>query len=327
VSEANEAQPRRAESVANWVFLGPRGLRAGWAVLLFAMSFGVLLVGMQFVVAPYVHLNRDMPLTPATGLLVECAQLAPAVVATWLMALLERRPRLYYGYQGKARAVRLVSGLVLGFVAISVVVLVLRALGYLTLERGTLAAGPALENAALWGVVFLLVGFAEETIFRGYVQYTLARGMGFWWGALLVAVLFGTIHRTNPGESPVGLLGAGAAGLIFCLSLWYTGSLWWAVGFHAAWDWGQSYFYGTADSGMMAQGHLLREHAVGPALWSGGTTGPEGSVIVFPLLLVVALLMVLWWGRRSERPFAGGGWRPWKSEVPEGAGERDDPGY
>jgi hypothetical protein len=82
------------------------------------------------------------------------------------------------------------------------------------------------------------------------------------------------------------------------------------VGFHAAWDWGQSYFYGTADSGLIAKGHLYGEHAVGPALWSGGATGPEGSLIVLPLLVIIALLMWAWWGRRVGSPFAGAGWRP-----------------
>jgi hypothetical protein len=49
---------------------------------------------------------------------------------------------------------------------------------------------------------------------------------------------------------------------------------------------------------------------MGSALWSGGPTGPEGSVIVLPLLLAIALMMVLWWGKRGEQPFRGMAWRP-----------------
>jgi membrane protease YdiL (CAAX protease family) len=172
----------------------------------------------------------------------------------------------------------------------------------------------------LWGVVFVCVGFTEESLFRGYAQFTITRGIGFWWGMILFALLFGLMHRTNPGESPVGLASVVGAGLIFCLSLWFTGSLWWAVGFHAAWDWGQSYFYGTADSGMLAQGHLFREHPMGSALWSGGTTGPEGSVLVLPFLLVVGLLMALWWGRRGKSPFVGSAWTPGRMQAPDSGG-------
>lgn len=293
-----------------WVFFGPRGLRAGWSLLVFAGLWFVLLTVVQFLVGPHLHLSGNQPIPPFTGLLLEGSQFLPVLLAAVAMALLEQRPLLFYGYLGKARVLRLVSGIVWGFIAISAVVLVLRQFGYLSIEGRTLGGIAALKYACEWGGLFLLVGLTEESTFRGYVQFTMTRGIGFWWGALLFAVLFGFMHGSNGGESPLGLVAAGAVGLIFCLSLWYTGSLWWAVGFHAAWDWGQSYFFGTADSGMVAQGHLFSEHAVGRVLWSGGATGPEGSVIVFPLLLIVALMMYLWWGPRGKSPFAGSAWRP-----------------
>ncbi|MGB7191781.1 MAG: CPBP family intramembrane glutamic endopeptidase [Acidobacteriaceae bacterium] len=151
---------------------------------------------------------------------------------------------------------------------------------------------------------------------RGYLQFTMTRGVGFWWGALVFSLLFGLGHTVNAGESPIGLFSAGAFGLVCCVSLWYTGSLWWAVGFHAAWDWGESYFYGTADSGLVSQGHLFGEHPLGKILWSGGKTGPEGSLLIVPLLAIIAILMWLWWGRRGKSPFQGQAWRPAWSRRP-----------
>ena len=297
------------------IFFGPQGLRAGWSLLVFAGIWFLLLNVAEVLVGPYLHMRRNQPMPPFTGLLMEGSQFVPVLLATAALALLERKPVLFYGFQGQARMVRLISGAVWGFIAISAVVLVLRQLGYLSIEGRTLGGIAALKYGCEWGGLFLLVGLTEESTFRGYVQFTVTRGIGFWWGALLFAVLFGLVHGTNGGESPVGLIGAGAVGLIFCLSLWYTGSLWWAVGFHAAWDWGQSYFFGTADSGLVAQGHLFSEHAVGRVLWSGGATGPEGSVIVFPLLLIVALMMYLWWGRRVKSQFAGAAWKPGRLPV------------
>jgi membrane protease YdiL (CAAX protease family) len=304
-----ESAPSARNAGVSRVFLGPHGLRAGWSVLLFATIWVLMMEGTAFFLAP-LHFNADAPLRPTGGLLLEIWQFVPVIVATVVMGFFEQRPVLSYGFTGRSRAVRFVSGLVWGFAAISVLVGVLWKLDFLGLEPAHLSAPAALRDALLWGMVFLLTGFCEESFFRGYVQYTLTRGIGFWWTALLVAGAFGAFHRANPGESPVGLVAAGAVGLVFCLSLWYTGSLWWAVGFHAAWDWGQSYFYGTADSGMMVQGHLLRAHPVGAVLWSGGTTGPEGSVLILPLLAVIALLMTLWWGLRTRPPLAGAGWRP-----------------
>lgn len=301
--------PEPRPPLSRRLFLGPQGLRAGWSILAFAAVCAVLIVVAGFLVGPHIHLRRE-GIPPLTGLLIELSQLLPVVGATVVLALLEHRPILFYGFQGRARVMRFVSGLAWGFIAISFLVLLLRHLGYLSLDGRAIGGAAALRYALLWGAMFILAGFCEEAMFRGYVQFTVTRGIGFWWGALLFAVIFGSFHRTNPGESPIGLFSAGAAGLIFCLSLWYTGSLWWAVGFHAAWDWGQSYFYGTADSGLIAQGHLFREHPVGSLLWSGGATGPEGSVIVLPLLVVIALLMHLWWRRRGQRPFRGMAWKP-----------------
>ncbi|HEX3985494.1 MAG TPA: type II CAAX endopeptidase family protein [Acidobacteriaceae bacterium] len=298
------------EFLGHRLFYGPQGLRAGWSLLLFATLVFLLMQGFGLLVGPYVRIGADGTLPPLASLLMELAQFAPVLLATAILAVFEGRPLTFYGFQGRARGRRFLAGLGCGFAAISVLVLLLRQLGYLVLDGRAIAAGPALRYAVVWGGIFLLVGLTEEMMFRGYAQFTMTRGVGFWWGAVLIASAFGLMHSLNGGESPLGLVAVGAVGLVFCLSLWYTGSLWWAVGFHAAWDWGESYFYGTADSGLVAQGHLLREHPVGAALWSGGTTGPEGSVLIFALLAVIAVLMVLWWGRRGEKPFAGRAWRP-----------------
>lgn len=284
---------------------GPQGLRAGWSLLVFALLVYLLLQGFGLMIGRYVRIGDDGTLPPLSALLMELAQFVPVVVATALLAAFEGRSLTFYGLQGRARGRRFLAGLGCGFAAITVLVLVLRQLGYLVLAGRAIGGGPALRSAVVWGGMFLLVGLTEEMMFRGYAQFTLTRGLGFWWGAVLIAVAFGLMHSINGGETPLGLVAVGAVGLVFCLSLWYTGSLWWAVGFHAAWDWGESYFYGTADSGLVAQGHLLREHPVGAALWSGGATGPEGSVLVFPLLAVIVVLMVVWWGKRGEKPFAG----------------------
>jgi len=303
--------PVQPRSGVERVFLGSHGgLRAGWSVLVFAGIFGALLIVSAPFLAHFVHMDITGPLNPGVALVAEIWQFALVLIATWLMSVFERKPLVFYGYQGRARAVRFVFGALWGFAAISAVVFTLSRMGYLMLDGRALSGEAILRYGLLWGAVFLLTGFFEESLFRGYLQFTLTRGIGFWWGALVFGLLFGVMHKANPGESPIGLFSAAAVGLVFCLSLWYTGSLWWAVGFHAAWDWGQSYFYGSADSGVLAQGHLLREHPVGPLLWSGGTTGPEGSMLIVPLLAVMALAMWLWWGRRMESPFAGAGWKP-----------------
>jgi membrane protease YdiL (CAAX protease family) len=286
-----------------WIFIGTNGLRAGWGVLLFVALYVLFLLVMGRLLRPFLREARHLTVLPVrVALITEFAQFLPTILATSIMAFIERRSVLAYGYQGTAKAVRFFSGLVWGFIALSVFVLTLWKAHLLAFDGELLHGNDILKYALGWGLVFLMVAFFEE--------FTLTRGIGFWWGALLLSLLFGFSHGTNPGETPVGLFAAAAVGLIFCLSLWYTGSLWWAVGFHASWDWAESYFYGTSDSGLVVRGHLLGEHPIGPRLWSGGTTGPEGSLLVLFLLVIAAILMRLWWGPRVESPFRNSGWKP-----------------
>lgn len=285
-----------------WVFFGSDGLRAGWSALLFVVMYLVLTIGTVIGVKHLLHghlPDSTAPQSPQMALLFELIQLSVVLLATGIMARIEGRKLAIYGYAGRARLARFLSGGVWGFIAITGLVAVLWKTHLLAFDAGHLHGLTAWKYGLAWLLVFVCTGIFEESLLRGYLQYTLTRGIGFWWGALLMSILFGAIHGSNHGESPIGLFSAGAVGLVFCLSLWYTGSLWWAIGFHAVWDWGQTFFYGTPDSGMVAQGHMLSEHPVGALLWSGGPTGPEGSLYIVPLLLIMALAMWLWWRGRG----------------------------
>jgi len=115
---------------------------------------------------------------------------------------------------------------------------------------------------------------------------------GFWNAAWLTSTLFGYIHTFNSGETWIGIFSAAAIGFVFCASVRLTGSAWWAIGFHASWDWAQTFFYGTADSGLTPTGHFLATSPTGKTFWSGGAVGPEGSVLVIPIVLIVLLVLV-----------------------------------
>jgi len=328
------------------IFLGSDGLRAGWSLLLYIVLLGSLMAGGIFIVSP----QRLQPavtqpnsaaqpnataqpkpqsskpsapappvlLSPKAVLLGEGTALLSVLIATWLMGKIERRPNSAYGLGGKRRLPNFLSGLAWGVALLSLLVFILRATGLLVFDTRLLFDVSALRFAALWLSGFLLVGLFEETFFRGYLQFTLARGIngiygwlhtrysckqnahwininapGFWTAALLLSFGFGFSHRTNPGESPIGLVAAALIAVVFCLSLWRTGSLWWAIGFHAAWDWAQSFLYGVADSGMMVQGHLFATRPAGRVLLSGGLTGPEGSLFILPIVAATAAVIVL----------------------------------
>ena len=115
--------------------------------------------------------------------------------------------------------------------------------------------------------------------------------MRFWSAAFFISVVFGAAHLDNQGESALGILLVVTIGLVFCLTVRRTRKLWFAVGFHAAWDWAETFFYGTPDSGLVGVGRLLNTSVQGPNWLTGGPAGPEGSVIAIFVLLLFALLI------------------------------------
>jgi len=70
-----------------------------------------------------------------------------------------------------------------------------------------------------------VVGLFEEFTFRGYLQFTLADGIGFWPAAWILSLGFGAVHLMNKGESWVGALSVATIGLIFALTLRRTWQL------------------------------------------------------------------------------------------------------
>ncbi|HEY1742538.1 MAG TPA: CPBP family intramembrane glutamic endopeptidase [Granulicella sp.] len=232
-------------------------------------------------------------MSPGGMLAEETVRVLVVLLVTSLLATLERRRPTDYGLGG-VRAIRLCfTGGAWGFVTLSLLVGALKLTGSLTFSGPEMSSSAALGLGLRWLLAFFAVAFFEETALRGYLQYALARITGFWWAALIWSVVFLLMHGTNGGEGIVGLIQTGWIALFFCLSLWLTGSLWWAIGFHAAWDWSESYFYGTADSGVNVGGHLFSAVPHGNPLLSGGSTGPEGSLLALFVLAVPTIALWL----------------------------------
>jgi hypothetical protein len=288
-------------SMIQRIFKGNQGIRAGWSIGIFFILMGLLTAGFFFP-AQYLLRANGLPLTDEQPLQVCVGELAAflgVLGASMIMALIEHKPLISYGLDGTRRFVSLCYGGLSGVIALSVLVGTLYFSGFLVFDGQPVFDRNAITYAFAWGVACLLVGLYEEYFLRGYMQATLTRGIGFWWSALFLSIAFGSLHLSNKGESPVGIFSAALVGIVFCISLWYLKQLWWAIGFHASWNWSQSYLWGTANSGKVVQGHLFSVHPQGNILLSGGATGPEGSVMVIPLLLIIAILMWIVWKRKA----------------------------
>jgi membrane protease YdiL (CAAX protease family) len=225
----------------------------------------------------------------------------------WFFSKAERRELGSFGI-GKTRLTDFLPGAFWGLASLSLLVLILHATHVLYFDRRLLFGWPVLAYGLKWLAGFLFVGLAEEYLLRGYLQYTLTRGLfglaqaispdrarfvAFWLAAIVMSLLFGALHLNNGGENAFGISQVVLVGLVFSYALWRTGSLWWAIGFHMAWDWAQSFLYGVPDSGQLSFGRLFQTHAAGKALFSGGVDGPEGSLYCLFVMVLVMLIIRL----------------------------------
>ena len=284
------------------IFFNQRGLRAGWRLLIAVALYGLFELIAGFLV---LHFAPQLlyGLTPGVFIPRGTIELVILIFVTWIMSRIEHRNMGEYGLplRSSRSLSRFVHGYILwGFLPLTLLLLVLRALH--AFYFGTLALhGREIWSWALaWGIVFILVGLTEEYSVRGYLLYTLAEGVGFWPAAVMLAALFGVLHTFNRGETRIGIIMTTLFAMFAAVTLRYTGSLWLAVGAHAGWDWGQSYFYGVPDSGLIVPGHLLNPQTRGSAWLNGGSVGPEGSILTLILMIAMSLLFVLLYRRLRE---------------------------
>ncbi len=189
-------------------------------------------------------------------------------------------------------------GLVTGCLAMCAIIGAMAATGHAHIVPQTAPRSRILTTFLEFSVAYLLVGVAEELQNRGYVLRAMSDGIGFWAAALITSIWFMSVHLIG-GDPWFGALGTGMRGFFFCLTWRATGSLAFAIGFHAAWDWTETALFGVPDSTYTVPAAVLTTRLSGPVWLSGGIVGPEGSVFAYVatiLLIAVAL------GRKGPRP-------------------------
>lgn len=272
----------------NAIFRGRNGLRTGWSVLLFLVIFAVVLVVIGHVAMMLHHpLPRQLTMKPGHLIFTESALAFALLTATAAMSRIEHKSWLDYGLRGPRRAGLLAQGVLTGCVLMALLVCVLVLMHAATVHYAG-GSWSVLTSGAAWAIGFGLVALSEETMFRGYLFFRLTDGVGPRFAAIIMSLAFGVAHMGNHGENVAGILQVVAFGLVMCLAVWRTGSLYWVLGFHAAWDWSESFLFGAADSGNVMKGHLLTTLPAGPNWLSGGSAGPEGSLLVLPMLALMA---------------------------------------
>src|SRR5712692_10382101 len=270
------------------IFFNSRGLRAGWRLLIF---FGIF-VGLGFLanwIIPKIFHPKERPFLDPVGTIVDELQaLIQVLIATWIMARIERRRFPNYGIPIRnAFGVDFRVGLAWGAASTSLLVGLIAAFG------GYRILGLALHGGAIWYFFGLWI--------IANLLATLADGIGFWPASILLTIGFGALHYfLKPHERWEDFVSTGLLGLFVCLTLRRTGSLAFAIGFHAAFDFANLFVWSGQSAREYAVGHLLEIRWQDPQWLTGGLLGPEASWMVF---VVITLMFVIFNRHYPQKKF------------------------
>jgi len=288
--------------IASTIFLNEKGLRAGWRLLIYAVFVAAIGFGGGMVLQHFAPPSRGV-FSPGYLFAGEVFNFVVVFGAALIMSLIERRPAGVYGLPASSAFGKLFwRGFLIGLIEISALMALIAVFGGYSFGSLALHGSAILRWAIVWAIFFVFVGLFEEFLFRGYTQFTLADGIGFWPAAILLSILFGAIHLGNLGEGWVGAAAVVMIGLVFALTLRRTGNLWLAVGWHASFDFGETFLYSVPNSGIVFDGHLSNASLHGAKWLAGGTVGPEGSVFSFLTMAILALVVHLLYPAKNSNP-------------------------
>jgi len=280
--------------------LGDDGkLRFLWRAVLFIVLF-------QFVVSPLVFMAA-IPLAKAWAVpddlsaasiaASEAVNLVIGLVCTALFMIFERKGLGAYGLPlRRALGSRTWEGFAAGILMAGAVAAGMILLGGMQVH-GLALTGEALALSALaWLGANVLVGLAEELWFRAYFLQSLWKSIGFWPAAVVIAAYFAALHYFfKQGENVWDVITLVSLSMLICYSVKRSGTLWFAVGFHIAFDFMQFFVIGTPNGNLIPKGRMLDVSFDGPQWLTGGVLGTEASLLMYP---AIALLWLYVWRRK-----------------------------
>ena len=281
------------------ILKNPHGeVRNGWKAGGFLLVFAALVALINVTFKHLLHLHH-------VGMLVNVTlSTALGLGAAWICLALEKKPLSAMGYRLNGRwAGELGLGVLGGAAIMLITALIAMGAGGFHWVKGA-----ADFHALAWGLLlFIIVGFNEETLFRGYLFQRLVDGMGQWPAQILMALFFGLAHWGNPGMVGATKVWAtvniGLAAILLGLCYLKTRSLALPIGVHIGWNFTQGNLLGFGVSGTTdAKGLLSPVFHAKPEWLTGGAFGLEASLPCVIVCGAAIVALLLWKGRPNAGP-------------------------
>ena len=282
-------------------------VRSGFKILLVYAAVIVLIViiGVVFGLFFYLIGNKDADLAVKAVnekwikyFMQLIQEILFIVVPIFSWKIIEKKKFSQMGYTiDKESLKNFMFGLFLGAGSISLVVFLLISFGGVTLEGSLLH--PNFTMDALYDLfLFILVGFSEETFFRGYAMGNIMEFNDKKFAAIASAVIFSISHGVNPNVKPLFFVNVILVGLLFSYMYIKTSSLWLPIGFHVMWDYFEGNVWGCADSGIVVNG-IYSTKLRNNNIINGGLVGPEGGLAATFVVILLFILIKVFYMKKS----------------------------
>jgi membrane protease YdiL (CAAX protease family) len=272
-------------------------LRAGWRIAVFMLLLMALAVAGQMGVRA---LLGGLPRTSTLVLVI----IATAATLAVLIArrYLDRKSFVSFGFNDvRSGSLDMLFGFALSGAMAGLVLWLMVAFGHVTnvqIQWAGLSTALLLLAALLPN---LLVGYWEELVFRGYLLQNMREGLGLKIAIIVSCILYGIVHAANPNATMLSSAIIVLFGFLRIYGYLATGMLWLSIGMHTGWNYFQSTVFGFAASGHVEKETLFTHDATAVDWLSGGAFGPEGSLLIIPVLLLALLAMRAWSTRHRSR--------------------------
>lgn len=284
-------------SIFTRIFLSPEEtrLRAGWRLLLQTILLVVLVVLLSLVV----YLPASAFGLPVDSLLFgQINEFITISLSVFLARrLLDRRSFSSLGLKINRQTLAdlfvgfIISSLMMGFIYWAMITLNWTTFtGYLWKTQN---GYKVMLNILQMLLVFILVGWNEELLSRGYHLQNLSEGINMIWAVFLSSAVFGALHWGNPNATWNSVVGISLAGIFLAFAYTRTRMLWLPIGLHIGWNFFEGVVFGFPVSGLNTY-HLIHHIVSGPELWTGGAFGPEAGLIILPALILGTLLVIFY---------------------------------
>jgi membrane protease YdiL (CAAX protease family) len=208
--------------------------------------------------------------------------LLPALLGLYaiLTRLLDGRPLGSVGFAFHPRwKNELWTGMIAGTVMMLAVTGAQILLGMVRFSLAPGTAGRSVVAGVFLLLLFMVAAADEELVFRGYPFQRLVDVVGPVFAVIALSALFGVAHLRNPSQTWVSTLNTTLVGVMLAICYLRTRALWLPLGIHFSWNFVQGFVLGLPVSGVVFPAGVLQAKISGPVWFSGGTYGPEGSIL------------------------------------------------